>query len=486
MAGPITWRSIMGASLADAARPLELARQGLNDSLGSFGNVVRGMETVDAHNVQALDEAAKQAFLDRVSGASTPEALAALQSSGQLDSMRAGLSAASRAAVRGSEEARLASLRQQLTAGQQFGDTQRDRAELGDKDTILSEIAKGNFDGARGLVAMANIHDKAPLLNAIEQAQRTRLLQGQEQHKTTNALTESDLTLAQNQQAAKDSATRRDLDTQLSTASASYQDQIRQARDAISAEAAGLKLPVGKDGTVDPSLLTDAQRTAFNKHLNDKGLPQLDFLEGGDTSATENFIQSLRESGKYTPTQVAEVAAKAPALFSSTRLNPTGVDAQASARSAAQLDALNQSVIDNNGVVATPGNAEVLSNTAQAVIDKMANPGDYRHSRYTRQLNDFLAEGGIKVPDGNGNTVRVLPGPAQLEQILRRVNQSVVPYGRDDVKNQLEEWAKSPEAMAAAKQLINMKMIANLRKVSSATLSSATPVTAVLPQLQGR
>lgn len=180
MARPITWQNVRGDSDgAVAMRSLELSRQTIGGSFDAFANILKQREALDMANVQAGQEGAKQAFLDQLAQAKTPEELAALQATGALDAARQGLGLNARAAVRGAEDARLAGLRQQVTAGQQYGDTQQDRASLPIRNNIAELVAAGRYAEAReSLESSTTIRDKGPILAGIAAAERARAEQG--------------------------------------------------------------------------------------------------------------------------------------------------------------------------------------------------------------------------------------------------------------------------------------------------------------------
>lgn len=168
MAGPITWRTIMGASPADAARPLEIARQSIGDAFGQFMNVIRDREGFIQKQADTAAEANVQGFLDRIQGARTPEEIAALQESGELDTLRAGLRPQDLAQVRGAEDARLTSLMQQTTARNAFDDQALARSRLPLINQAAMLAAQGDEAGLNKLLAEQDLGDEAKFVTQLQ------------------------------------------------------------------------------------------------------------------------------------------------------------------------------------------------------------------------------------------------------------------------------------------------------------------------------
>lgn len=152
----ITWRNVQGQSLADAARPLELARQGLNDSFSGLAKLIT--ERQEANNLNA-----REGFLDMLQGANTPEALDALQQSGQIQQALGALDPRVRAQVRGADEQRLNALRTGATAGFQYQDTLEDRNTRDARAAVEAGILRGDA-AVPGMIEALPNRFQAPLL----------------------------------------------------------------------------------------------------------------------------------------------------------------------------------------------------------------------------------------------------------------------------------------------------------------------------------
>lgn len=129
MARPITWQNVNAPSNSDAVNLLRGASTGIEGAFDKFGSIIKEREATQASNQLALQNNAKNAYLDELGTLKTPEALA--QREEFLSQMRANMDPAARAAVRGADEARLTSLRQQTLAGNEYADKTLERAQEG-------------------------------------------------------------------------------------------------------------------------------------------------------------------------------------------------------------------------------------------------------------------------------------------------------------------------------------------------------------------
>lgn len=129
MARPITWQNVNAPSNSDAVNLLRGAATGIDGAFDKFGAIIKEREAAQANNQLALQNNAKNAYLDELGTLKTPEALA--QREEFLSQMRANMDPTARAAVRGADEARLTSLRQQTLAGNEYADKTLDRAQEG-------------------------------------------------------------------------------------------------------------------------------------------------------------------------------------------------------------------------------------------------------------------------------------------------------------------------------------------------------------------
>ena len=122
MGVPITWRTINSEGAAGAYRPLQAAGNSINNAFDMFQKVIQQRQALDAGNVEAVDEGAKQAYLGRLQQLKTPEEVAAFEASPEASAMRQSMSSVRQGQVMAAPEARIASTRQSILAGQQYGE----------------------------------------------------------------------------------------------------------------------------------------------------------------------------------------------------------------------------------------------------------------------------------------------------------------------------------------------------------------------------
>jgi hypothetical protein len=182
MAGEITWRTLIGPSLADAAAPMRDARASFNDGFGVFDKT---LGKYNARLQERDDEAQEGMVLDyrtALQGARTPEEAEALKA--RLGAMTAGMNNKSRAAVLPLFDERIKDARASVSAGQQYDAAQLNFTNRKEIDAIAAAAAQGDPSA----VARANALGEqgvpiAPLIEkyvAGSRAKTTFVQQGEE------------------------------------------------------------------------------------------------------------------------------------------------------------------------------------------------------------------------------------------------------------------------------------------------------------------
>lgn len=495
MAGPITWRNVDAPSGGESFRAMAGAQNTLNGAFDAFGNIIRQREATDAANVATMSENGKQAFLDQLSQAKTPEELAAMQRSGLVEELRAQLSPQARAATRNADEARLTSLRQQTIAGDQFNDQALDREQRPVKDAILGLATQGKSQEALALIqANPNLRNAAELHKAVLSGERdfTRFgwegdragyaasaeqrAAGAEGRAVANhgmSMQTQQLALTEAQQKAQDTATARTMQNSLGQLSAAHQASTADARSKISAEAKALGLTMNSDDTVNMSALDSKQRVRLEDSLKAKGLPALQMMERGDTAAKQAYMEGLRKSGAYTPAQIQAVEASADKAFDSTSPASIGIDKETRAAKRSAQDAIEERQKMQYGEVATPETRDALLKNLEPIIGDYAEKGTARHRSYLAQLSKFVESGGIEVPQEDGTKQRVLPSEAGLRGLMRQIERDnfVTQWlpgansGHDnDLSDVFEKWTKAEANRTGASNAVAAFNRKNLQK----------------------
>ena len=173
MAGPITWRTVNGPSLAEASRPLEAAQRSLDTAFTGLGGVLKQQETADAANWNLVKENNTQDFLNKLYSVQGAEGFKALQDSGELNRMIAANGAQiDRAAARSAMDGRLSTLQQRDKQGWEFANAALDQKEAPVVDQVKGLLAQGNLEGAKPLIAGLSARGQASMLGALDQRER--------------------------------------------------------------------------------------------------------------------------------------------------------------------------------------------------------------------------------------------------------------------------------------------------------------------------
>lgn len=391
MAAPITWRNVDGGpNPAAAAIPLAYSQQSINGAFDAFNNILKQRASIDQANAAATGEAAKQAFLDQLAAAKTPEQLAAMQP--QLDAARQSLTAAGQAAVRGADEARLTSLRQQATAAQAYNDQQRAIAERPLRDNIASDVAMNNFDGAIEKVEASSLADKAPLLNSINTARRNLAqqiyadadAQSARELRTVQA-NATKLDLAQKEKSIQAANT---VDNVVGERLNAFQNdtQNQNAKIAEQARDMGLELDP-RTGLPDPAKLTPTQAMVLNSRLTALG------LNVAKTSST--YLEDVRSTlaSKGLPLSAIEsgVASADKLLKGKTQL--TAEDTAEINRLTGVVDARYEDAKKNNLYFTPPPDLQAAKTSVLEKVDKMVKDGPMTKTRIREKLSSWMDDG---------------------------------------------------------------------------------------------
>jgi hypothetical protein len=173
MAGPITWRTVNGPSLAEAGRPLESAQRSFDNAFTGLGGVLKQAEATDAANWNQAKENNTQNFLNKLYAVQGAEGFKALQDSGELDRMLAANGAQiDRAAARSAMDGRLSTLQQRDQQGWAFANAALDQKEAPVVDQVKGLLAQGNLEGAKPLIAGLSARGQATMLGALDQRER--------------------------------------------------------------------------------------------------------------------------------------------------------------------------------------------------------------------------------------------------------------------------------------------------------------------------
>ena len=133
MAGPITWRTVNGPSLAEASRPLEAAQRSFMGAFDGLRGTLKDSEAFDKELWKRQDQDATQDALGKIYQAQTVDQMNALNQSGALDQAVAANGARiDRAAVNALRDGRVSTLQNRDTQAITYKNTMLDDAQAND------------------------------------------------------------------------------------------------------------------------------------------------------------------------------------------------------------------------------------------------------------------------------------------------------------------------------------------------------------------
>lgn len=469
MAGPITWQTINGPSIAQAAAPMESAARLI------LGGIDRAGSTLDGYNKQqqALEDQAAnaqvQSFLERLQRVRSPEEVAALQASGELDTLRAGLRPQDLAKVRGAEEARLGSLMQQTTAKNTFDDAAAKRAAdpvfeqyrlaglNGDEATQAKLLAENpSLRGWAGEVA----NDKALERKLVEQGRADRLAPYTE----ANTIAEAQLKgvqLKNAERANNDAEEERRLSVRLANEQQKYLDQQNQQEVELGKVAKRLGLPVDPSGRARVSEYTTEQKLRLDNEAILSGGRPSDAIRGSDTLTADKMLERLSKSGEFSPQVIMKNRdAIRSAFASNVSTGAVGNDAAEIALNRARDKVANEEATKDNW--SAPGSAdarrnyEELAKDVPSLIDKTSGVDPEEDVADIQRLLNDLAVKGIEVKKG----VFVTPSTNDVRAALRQASGGWLKDNTraKNVENYLKEVMTSPEVTKRLAEAENLKV----------------------------
>lgn len=379
MAAPITWQTINSPSSALAAVPMESAAKLILGGFDRAGKALEGYNTQQQAIEDRGADAQVQNFLERLQRARSPEDVAALQASGELDTLRAGLRPQDLAKVRGAEDARMSSLMQQTTAKNTFDDVAAKRAA----DPVFEQYRLAGLNG--------------------DEATQAELLKANPQ-------------LRWSSEVEKDKALERKMKDQ------AFADELAPyTRDNTIAESklTGVKLKNAEQANVEADELrrfNERMTTAIDTHFSNQ-------VKAGDTPisdtvAADSFLASV--GSEFSPTLLRKQREAARSAFSSNGLaSPVGNDAAAVALKKAEAKAaFTEKSANNWSAPGTPNIIKEFNQLAEEVpklIDKTTGVDAEEDVADIQTLLYTLSNKGIEVEKG----VFVTPSVNDVKNAIR-------------------------------------------------------------------
>ena len=469
MSEPITWRNVQGANLAASAAPLAYAGQSFDRAFDRLGGALTGYEQGQQKDLEFARLQQKNAFLDVLAQAKSPEELAALEQSGALQAAQAGMDPMALASVRGAAESRNAALMGLTKERNSFDDALQTRQLKLLSDTYNGLIQNGDIAGAEAFKqANANVPGIVNVISQGEDFLRNRvknqnadaLVPGAQQlalgaqqaslvqqpldqagkladtqwkEATRGKRQEAELgTLDLAQKAREDSArvfAEKEEDRALTQTLYKARDEHLKNENAskvFSNTYAKLRgMPMNEDGTVNYAKLSPEQVKQIDKAAKDKGY---NAVGSGDTDAFRNFNQKLVESGQFSRDAIERNIDKLRATFDSTTGKAeVGNDAQNTLAARTKADLELENTMGNNP--SAPGNPTVRKVYNEIAEDLAVKPGKYidmesgngilEDVSFVQNLVYEIGEKGIEIEPGKfvvppvnmvKNAMRTAPG----------------------------------------------------------------------------
>ena len=403
MASPITWQNVQGRSLAEAAAPMQDASQSILGGFDRLGKVFDQYQGIEKKKLDMADEANVQGFLDRLQRAGSPEEVAELQASGELERYTAAINnPANLAKLRGAGDARTTALMQQLGARQEFGDKQLARDRLPGIAKANEYIANNDEAGLRAYLDTVDLGDESKFINQMYATARTRNSDARADelapltHKNALAAAEE----AQLAQAEKETARR--LEARLAEELAARTVAETPKLGAFP-KVAGFSAP--QTGTALPAPTSAADAEALHESVLRGGPGLLAAPRTSDTATADAFVQRLRKSGEFSPAFIEKNLERIRSSFDSTsREGKVGNDARTSALSSAmERVEFNEKMRNNWSAPGTPdvkNSYEELAKEVPALIDKTTGYNWEEDIRYIQEKLSELSVKGIQIAPG--------------------------------------------------------------------------------------
>lgn len=173
MGAPITWRSIMGQSLADASRPLEAASRSFNAGFENIRDVLKSSEAVDAANSKQMVTNNTNEALNQIFALQNPDAFKAAQTEGLFQRLMGQGAQIDQTAVRNAIDGRETVLQDRTLKQNDFNSKIKEAADKPIVDGIMMSLYQGKPDEAiSALVANPHLNGRGDIQKKIADYQQ--------------------------------------------------------------------------------------------------------------------------------------------------------------------------------------------------------------------------------------------------------------------------------------------------------------------------
>lgn len=310
MAEPITWRNVrQTASAGTAGRLLSGAQQSTDSAFDALRGVLEKREATQDHNYGVRRNNNTQDMLDRLASYRTPESYENALQSGEIDDLRQRLGPnVDRSAVRAFQMDLGNTLRDRATNQAEYEDFTTAR----DQRPIVNEIqalqARGDFDGARALMAQnPDLLNRGELAESGRQSRFAYEDQGFQRQANSRAAAAAarsaeshDMRMRNARLQLSDLQGDRQWQEGATRAFSSYGQAQEEYRQSYASEAERLGLPM-KNGMPNLEKASDEQVRNLKKSLNQQGIQ----APPSQTEFANSLVKQGVQSGLVTVDEMA-------------------------------------------------------------------------------------------------------------------------------------------------------------------------------------
>lgn len=500
----ITWRNVSGPTGAAELNALAGASRQIGGAFDGLQNALVNYQKEEGRQFDQRKTDNTNAFLNALhSQYRTPEELDAAMKSGAINQLQQQYSGEiNHEQVRGAAEQRLTDLRQNTTAANQYDDQLRDRADselvqkamahlagggkatdvlpslqgtrkYGDYAKMLQDAERGNirfeWDGENHKWGVREKQANINQSNAAANASRVSAANAADANRRANDLhglnvQNQEIGLVQRQLEFGDLVTNRGTAQMLKDASNDenlrnyqYLDNINKQKDTLMSLAGDMNLPRLSNGDLNYLALTDTQKEELSKRGAISGINMKSLYEE-DTFRAQARLKELEAavaSGLMTP-QEADARKK---LMERNSLgivetgNTAAITEAESKAKEADRASLSQFSLPPASQESSAAFDKAIEN-ALAGEEKRTFWGldkyDATKGAYSAIQNEGIK---VKVDTPNGKkTIRVLPNPADLQNMLKGMEADFTVSDFAQPKALLRKWADRPENIRAAEE----------------------------------
>lgn len=181
MGTPITWQNIIGPSLADASRPMEVATRTINNAFGNLQDVLKDRQTIEDANAKQVITNNTNDALNQIYGIQDAKAFQTAQEQGLFQRLMGQGAQIDQNAVRNALDGRQAILQDRTLKNNDFNVKIKEAAQKPIVDGIMLSLYQGKpEDASKALMANPDLMGRADIQKNIADYQHTLKQRGRE------------------------------------------------------------------------------------------------------------------------------------------------------------------------------------------------------------------------------------------------------------------------------------------------------------------